>query len=84
MLELYVCALNKNNKDNNNIIILKVGLNPKGSFGDRGSRGEEILLLFKIELQGDSSPMDPLGIPNHQISPKLELGFLKMRRGETI
>jgi hypothetical protein len=44
MLALYVCALNKNNKDNNNkIIILKVGLNPK-----------------------------------------LELGFFKMRRGETI
>jgi hypothetical protein len=34
MLELYVCALNKNNKDNNNkIIILKVGLNPKLKLG---------------------------------------------------
>jgi hypothetical protein len=39
-------------------------------FGNQGSREEEILLLFKIELQGDSSPMDPLGIPNHQISPR--------------
>jgi hypothetical protein len=28
-----------------------------------------ILLLFKIELQRDFSPMDPLGIPYHQISP---------------
>jgi hypothetical protein len=43
---------------------------PKDWFGDRGSRGKEILLLFKIKLQGNSSPMDPLGIPNHQISPK--------------
>jgi hypothetical protein len=42
----------------------------KGWFGDRGSRGKEILLLFKIELQGNSSPIDPLGIPNHQINPK--------------
>jgi hypothetical protein len=35
MLELYVCALNKNNKDNNNnkIIIPKVGLNPKLKLG---------------------------------------------------
>ena len=30
MLELYFCALNKNNK--NKIIILKVGLNPKLKF----------------------------------------------------
>ena len=31
MLELYVCALNKNNKDNHNKIIkkLEIGLNPK-------------------------------------------------------
>jgi hypothetical protein len=28
-----------------------------------------IPLLFKIELQKDFSPMDPLGIPDHQISP---------------
>jgi hypothetical protein len=35
----------------------------------KGIHGGEILLLFKIELQGNSSPMDPLGIPNHQISP---------------
>jgi hypothetical protein len=35
MLELYVCALNKNNKDNNNkkITIPKVGLNPKLKLG---------------------------------------------------
>jgi hypothetical protein len=34
MLELYVCALNKNNKDNNNkIIIPEVGLNPKWKLG---------------------------------------------------
>jgi hypothetical protein len=31
--------------------------------------GGGIPLLFKIELQGDFSPMDPLGIPYHQISP---------------
>jgi hypothetical protein len=43
---------------------------PQGWFGDRGSPGEEILFLFKIELEGDSSPMDPLGIPNHQTSPE--------------
>ena len=31
---LYVCALNKNNKDNNNEIInLNVGLNPKWKLG---------------------------------------------------
>ena len=31
---LYVCALNKNNKDNNNkIILLEVGLNPKLKLG---------------------------------------------------
>ena len=29
-------------------------------------------MLFKIELQGNFSPMDPLEIPNHQISPKTE------------
>jgi hypothetical protein len=29
-----------------------------------------ISLLFKNELQGDFSPMDPLGIPDHQISPQ--------------
>jgi hypothetical protein len=35
-----------------------------------GIHGGVIPLLFKIELQGDFSPMDPLGIPNHQISPE--------------
>jgi hypothetical protein len=30
-------------------------------------------LLFKIELQEDSSSIDPLGIPNHQISPEEEI-----------
>jgi hypothetical protein len=35
----------------------------------KGIHGGEIHLLFKIELQGDFSPMDPLGIPYHQISP---------------
>jgi hypothetical protein len=39
-----------------------------------GIHGGGILLLFKIELQGDFSPMDPLGIPDHQISPK-EVAF---------
>jgi hypothetical protein len=35
----------------------------------KGIHGGGIPLLFKIELQGDFSPMDPLGIPCHQISP---------------
>jgi hypothetical protein len=30
--------------------------------------GGGILLLFKIDLQGDFSRMDPLGILDHQIS----------------
>jgi hypothetical protein len=34
-----------------------------------GIHGEEIPLLFKIQLRGDFSPMDPLGILDHQISP---------------
>jgi hypothetical protein len=42
----------------------------KGWFGAKGSQGGGIPLLFKIELQGDFSPMNPLGIPYHQISPK--------------
>jgi hypothetical protein len=36
-----------------------------------GIHGGGIPLLFKIELQGDFSPMDSLGIQYHQISPKV-------------
>jgi hypothetical protein len=46
----------------------------KGWFGAKGSPWRGIPLLFKIELQGDFSPMDPLGIPYHQISPKWTSG----------
>lgn len=35
----------------------------------KGIHGGRITLLFKIELQEDFSPMDPLGVPDHQISP---------------
>jgi hypothetical protein len=34
-----------------------------------GLHGGGISLLFKIELQGDLLPMDPLGIRDNQISP---------------
>jgi hypothetical protein len=39
----------------------------------KGIHGGGISLLFKIKLQGDFSPMDPLGIPYHQISPAGEI-----------
>jgi hypothetical protein len=35
-----------------------------------GIHGGEIPLLFKIELREDFSPLYPLEIPDHQISPK--------------
>jgi hypothetical protein len=42
-----------------------------------GIHGGGIPLLFKIELQGDFSSMDPLGILDHQINPKSVLGCLE-------
>lgn len=47
--------------------------------------GEEILLLFKIELEGDFFPMDLLGIPNHQISPNgVECPSMNARENESL
>jgi hypothetical protein len=40
----------------------------------KGIHGGGIPLLFKIELQVNFFPMDPLGIPYHQISPNGKSG----------
>jgi hypothetical protein len=45
-----------------------------------GLHGGGMSGLFKIELRGDFSPMDPLGIPDHQISPKGMFGNIRFIR----
>jgi hypothetical protein len=47
MLELYVCALNKNNKDNNKIIILKVELNLKLKLGFENKKEKKKIKVMK-------------------------------------